>query len=233
LTKSALDTVSLILIGHGSKLPHNRENLEKLAVMLRSRGKFRTVEIAFMMLDTPTVNEAIDDAVAKGAAKIVLVPAFLAPGVHTTEDIPGLIGIKGKEPQLKGKGVELVYGEPLGSDERIADILEEKAQKALGVEVKKDSEIVDAYSVEKAGKIVDKSMMLIREAIGDELAKWPEDKVAVVERVVHTTADPEFAKLLIISDDAVKSGVTAIKAGAKVVTDVKMVKAGINDARLK
>ena len=76
-------------------------------------------------------------------------------------------------------------------------------------------------------------MMLIREAIGDDLAKLPKDKVPIVERVVHTTADPEFAKLLVISDDAVKAGVAAIKAGAKVVTDVKMVKAGINDARLK
>ncbi len=230
---SSLDSVGLILIGHGSKLPHNRENLEKLAAILRSRGKFKTVEIAFMMLDKPTVNEAIDAAAVKGVSKIVLVPAFLAPGVHTTEDIPGLIGVKEKEPTLKAKGVQLVYGEPIGSDERIADILEEKAQKALGVQVKKDSEIVDAYSVEKAGKIVDKSMMLIREAIGDELAKLPADKVAVVERVVHTTADPDFAKIIELSDDAVAAGVAAIKAGAKVVTDVKMVKAGINDARLK
>jgi precorrin-8X/cobalt-precorrin-8 methylmutase len=59
------------------------------------------------------------------------------------------------------------------------------------------------------------------------------DKVPIVERVVHTTADPEFAELLVISDDAVKAGVAAIKAGAKVISDVKMVKAGINEARLK
>jgi precorrin-8X/cobalt-precorrin-8 methylmutase len=233
LTSKALDNVGLILIGHGSKLPHNRENLEKLASMLRSRGKFRTVEIAFMIRDTPTVNEAIDSAVEKGVSKIVLVPAFLAPGVHTTEDIPGLIGVKEKEPQLKARGVELVYGEPLGSDERIADIMEEKAYKALGVEAKKDGEVLDAYSVSAAGKIVDKSMMLIRQAIGDDLANIPKEKIPIVERVVHTTADPEFAKLLVISDDAVKAGVAAIKAGAKVVTDVKMIKAGINEARLK
>jgi precorrin-8X/cobalt-precorrin-8 methylmutase len=233
LTSKALDNVGLILIGHGSKLPHNRENLEKLASMLRSRGKFRTVEIAFMIRDTPTVNEAIDSAVEKGVSKIVLVPAFLAPGVHTTEDIPVLIGVKEKEPQLKARGVELVYGEPLGSDERIADIMEEKAYKALGVEAKKDGEVLDAYSVSAAGKIVDKSMMLIRQAIGDDLANIPKEKIPIVERVVHTTADPEFAKLLVISDDAVKAGVAAIKAGAKVVTDVKMIKAGINEARLK
>ncbi len=233
LQQSALDTVGLILIGHGSKLPHNRENLEKLADILRNRKKFKVIQIAFMIRDTPTVDDAVDIVAKKGVSKIVLVPAFLAPGVHTTQDIPGLIGVKEKEPQLKAKGVELVYGEPLGTDERIADILEEKALKALGQEVKKDSEIVDAYSVAEAGKIVDKSMMLIREAIGSELVKIPKDKIPIVERVVHTTAEPEFARLLVISDDAVSAGVSAIKAGAKVVSDVKMVKAGINDARLK
>ncbi|XHH09252.1 MAG: sirohydrochlorin nickelochelatase [Candidatus Bathyarchaeia archaeon] len=230
---TTLDNTGLILIGHGSKLPHNRENLEKLAAILRSRGNFKFVEIAFMTRDVPTVNEAVDTIVARGASKIVLIPVFLAPGVHTTEDIPGLIGVKEKEPQLKAQGVELIYGEPLGSDERIADILEEKAFKATGQQVKKDGEILDAYSVAESGKIVDKSMMLIRQAIGEDLTKLPKDKAPIVERVVHTTADPEFAKLMVISDDAVKAGVDAIKAGAKIVTDVKMIRAGINEARLK
>ncbi|HLN88564.1 MAG TPA: precorrin-8X methylmutase, partial [Candidatus Binatia bacterium] len=217
----------------GSKLPHNRENLEKLADMLRSRSKFKTIEIAFMIRNTPTIAEAIDAIAKKGVSKIVLVPAFLAPGVHTTQEIPELIGVKEKQLHLKALGIELVYGDPIGSDERIADILEEKALKALGQEVKRDSEVVDAYSVTEAGKIVDKSMKLIREAIAADLAKVPKDQVPIIERVVHTTADPEFVKLIVISNDAVKAAVAAIKAGAKVVTDVKMVKAGINDARLK
>jgi precorrin-8X/cobalt-precorrin-8 methylmutase len=163
----------------------------------------------------------------------VLVPAFLAPGVHTTQDIPESIGVKEKASQLKAGGIELFYGEPLGSDDRIAEILEEKALKALGHEIKRDSEIVDAYSIAASSKIVDKSMMLIREAIGGILEKAPKNQVPVIERVVHATADPEFAKLLVISDDAVDAGVAAIKCGAKIVTDVKMVKAGINEARLK
>jgi precorrin-8X/cobalt-precorrin-8 methylmutase len=233
LAKAPLDKVGLILIGHGSKLPHNRENLEKLADILRKRSKFKIVEIAFMIRNTPTITEAIDTLAKRGVSKIVLVPAFLAPGVHTTQEIPELIGVKEKEPQLKANGIELVYGEPLGSDERIAEILEEKALKALGQEVKKDSEIVDAYNIAASSKIVNTSMKLIREAIGDVLAKVPKEQIPIIERVVHTTADPEFAKLLVISGDAVEAGVSAIKAGAKVVTDVKMVKAGINEARLK
>ncbi len=228
-----MDKVGLILIGHGSKHPKNRENLEKLAEILRKRAKFEVVELAFMSINTPSVPDAIDSLAKKNISKIVLVPAFLAPGVHTTKDIPRMIGVKEKEPQLKQRGIELIYGEPLGSDERIADILEEKALKAQGQEVKRDGEVVDAYSIPAAGKIVDKSMQLIRAAIGDTLVKVPKNQAPIFERVVHTTADPEFAKLLVISDGAVEAGVAAIKAGAKIVTDVKMIKAGINDARLK
>ncbi len=245
MQKQALDKVALILIGHGSKLPHNRENLEKIAEILRKQSQFKIVEIAFMIRDTPTIAEAIDLVAKKDVSKIVLVPAFLAPGVHTTQEIPELIDVKNKQSQLSERGIQMFYGEPIGADECIAVILAEKALKALGeekaehhhasfgAEVKKDAEVLDAYSVAEAGRIVDTSMKLIREAIGADLAKEPKDQIPIIERVVHTTADPEFAKLLVISKDAVVAGVAAIKAGAKVVTDVKMVKAGINEARLK
>ena len=136
MEKALLCKVGLILIGHGSKLPHNRENLEKLAEILRQRSKFNIVEIAFMIRDMPSIADAVDKLAEKGVTKIVLVPAFLASGVHTTKDIPELIGLKEKESQLKERGIELFYGEPLGSDERIAEILEEKALKALGQEIK-------------------------------------------------------------------------------------------------
>lgn len=228
-----MDKVGLIIIGHGSKLPHNRENLEKLAELLRERAVFKTVEIAFMVRNTPTIPEAIEGLAKKGVSKIVLVPAFLAPGVHTTREIPELIAMKEKEPLLKERGIELVYGEPLGADARIAEIIEEKALKALGHEVKETSVVIDAYAIKASNEIAKTSMRLIRQALADFLENVPPSHVPIIERVVHTTADPEFAKLLIISEKAVDAGIAAIKAGAKIVTDVKMVKAGINEARLK
>ncbi len=95
------DKIGLIIIGHGSKLPHNRENLEKLAELLRERARFKTVEIAFMVRNTPSIPEAIENLAKKGVSKIVLVPAFLAPGVHTTREIPELIAMKSKSLCLK------------------------------------------------------------------------------------------------------------------------------------
>ncbi len=238
MPKSAtLDNVGLILIGHGSKLPHNQENLEKLADILRERSGFKLVEIAFMIRNTPTIPEAIDTLAKKKVSKIVLVPVFLAPGVHTTQEIPEMIEVKNQESQLSKKGIRLFYGEPIGADECIAVILEEKALKALGEDWEHRHAPFKGTSMATypatSTRIYEQSMTLIRPEIQGVLAKAPKNQISIIERVVHTTADPEFAKLLAISAEAVDAGVAAIKAGAKIVTDTKMIKAGIHEARVQ
>jgi precorrin-8X/cobalt-precorrin-8 methylmutase len=50
---------------------------------------------------------------------------------------------------------------------------------------------------------------------------------AVVERVVHTTADPSWAGDLVCDEEALRAGRAALLDGAPVVTDVRMVAAGI------
>jgi precorrin-8X/cobalt-precorrin-8 methylmutase len=235
-----MDNVGLILIGHGSKLPHSRDNLEKLAEIMRKRSVFKIVEISFMIKNNPTIPEAIDTIVKKGVTKIVLVPAFLAQGVHTTQEIPELIGMKDKESQLTEKRIQLFYGEPIGPDECIAVILEEKALRALGKEIPEhihasfntSLRIANSAVPARGNEIYEKSMSLIRPEVKNILLKAPKKHLRIIERVVHTTADPEFAKLLVISDKAVDAGVAAIKSGAKIITDVKMIKAGINEARI-
>jgi precorrin-8X/cobalt-precorrin-8 methylmutase len=235
-----MDETALVLIGHGSKLSHNRENLVKIAETLREKSRFKTVEISFMVRNTPTIPEAIEKVVKLGIKKIVLVPAFLAAGVHTTQEIPELIGMKDKESQLTARGIQLFYGEPIGADECVAVILEEKALKALGQETAEHQHASFSKSTEENAKtpadlrnIYGKSMSLIRPEIKGILEKAPKKHIPIIERVVHTTADPEFAKLLVIQEDAVDAGVAAIKSGAKVITDVKMVKAGINESRVR
>ena len=50
----------------------------------------------------------------------------------------------------------------------------------------------------------------------------------VVKRVIHTSADFDYAKTLCFSDCAVPKTMEAIKKGACIVTDTQMAKAGIN-----
>ncbi len=50
---------------------------------------------------------------------------------------------------------------------------------------------------------------------------------AVAERVIHASADPDYAKSLIVEEAALESGISALRRGEPVVTDVGMVAAGI------
>ena len=50
---------------------------------------------------------------------------------------------------------------------------------------------------------------------------------AVVERVVHTSADPSWAGDLVCGEDALRAGQEALAEGAPLVVDVRMVAAGI------
>ena len=55
----------------------------------------------------------------------------------------------------------------------------------------------------------------------------PENEM-VVKRVIHTTADFDYADNLCFSEHAVTGGVEALRGGCDIVTDTQMAKAGIN-----
>ncbi|HEX3032378.1 MAG TPA: precorrin-8X methylmutase [Bacillota bacterium] len=78
--------------------------------------------------------------------------------------------------------------------------------------------------------IENKSMDIIYELIG-KMGKTPEEE-KIIKRVVHTTGDPEYAKLVEIHPEAVEKGLAALKRGCRVFTDVNMVKTGINAKKL-
>ncbi|MEM0981987.1 MAG: precorrin-8X methylmutase, partial [Cyanobacteria bacterium P01_H01_bin.58] len=49
---------------------------------------------------------------------------------------------------------------------------------------------------------------------------------AILRRIIHSTADYEFAKLLRISPDAIASATAALQSRCPIVTDVGMVRQG-------
>jgi precorrin-8X/cobalt-precorrin-8 methylmutase len=55
---------------------------------------------------------------------------------------------------------------------------------------------------------------------------------AVIERIVHSTADFDFAKITQVSPGAIEAGIQALRSGCPIVTDVRMVQVGISAARL-
>lgn len=55
----------------------------------------------------------------------------------------------------------------------------------------------------------------------------------IIHRVIHTTADFDYAESLYFSDNAISAALDALHNGAHIITDTNMAKAGINKAALK
>lgn len=71
-----------------------------------------------------------------------------------------------------------------------------------------------------------RSFEIITELLGDRRLD-PENEL-VIKRVIHTSADFDYADNLVFSPHAVSKGIEALRAGCDIVTDTQMAKAGIN-----
>ncbi len=60
-----------------------------------------------------------------------------------------------------------------------------------------------------------------------DLSAWPEPERHVVARMIHATADESFASSARIGSGAVGAGLDALRGGAAVICDARMVAAGI------
>lgn len=71
-----------------------------------------------------------------------------------------------------------------------------------------------------------RSFEIITRLLGDRELD-PENEL-VIKRVIHTSADFDYADNLVFSPHAVARGIAALRDGCDIVTDTQMAKAGIN-----
>jgi precorrin-8X/cobalt-precorrin-8 methylmutase len=82
-----------------------------------------------------------------------------------------------------------------------------------------------AASSEGVHPIEVESYRILEERV--DLSGWPAGAREVVARVVHATADLDFAATLVVDEAAVAAGVEALRGEAVVVADAEMTRAGI------
>ena len=63
-----------------------------------------------------------------------------------------------------------------------------------------------------------------------DLSRFGPLAAAVVARVIHASADLEYAETMVVDEAAAQAGVAALQRGAPVVVDVEMVRHGITGA---
>ncbi|MBI2485784.1 MAG: sirohydrochlorin cobaltochelatase [Deltaproteobacteria bacterium] len=116
---------ALILVDHGSVVGEANDMLVKIANMVRQSNKcaFDIVHHAHMELAEPTISQAFDACILEGASEIIVHPYFLAPGEHSTKDIPKMV----EEAAKKHPGVFYRVTEPLGLHSKIIEVVLERA----------------------------------------------------------------------------------------------------------
>ena len=85
---------------------------------------------------------------------------------------------------------------------------------------------------QKPAEIERESMRVIDRELAERGIVLPEEYAVVVKRVIHTTADFDYAKSLRFTEGAVPCALTAL-SGATIVTDTNMARAGISPSAAK
>jgi len=83
-------------------------------------------------------------------------------------------------------------------------------------------------STKQGYEIAEKSREIVRSLINHKTKDMSFEERAIVERIVHSTADPEYANITQISKDFVETSLKAIHSEKDILTDINMVKIGIN-----
>ena len=118
---------AVIVIDHGSRLPAANAMLDDVVRMYQSATGAQIVEAAHMELAEPTLEDATARCVARGATSIVVHPYFLAPGRHSTSDIPGMVAALAPHyPRIYFRVTE-----PLGVDSIMAQLMHRRVMEAL------------------------------------------------------------------------------------------------------
>lgn len=178
---------------------------------------------AALQFNHPSLEEAVESLATNGVRRVVIVPYFLFRGRHITEHIPQLMEkLEHTHPEM-----EFAVANTLGLDEllvvQVAKRIEECAPEL-------------SPSGRNSGKCpddIEQRSMEIVEGLLPDLPRISEEERAVVRRIVHASGDPQIAHLMRFSTSAVARGISAIRAGGPMVTDVQMVAAGINKTLLE
>ena len=112
---------SVILLGHGSRAETGNTALAEIASLVREMEAGGVIP-AYLQFCSPSLTDAVRQAVEDGADRIIVVPYFLYSGNHVTQDIPEELGKLREE----NSHVEIIMTEHLGAHVKLAEIVVER-----------------------------------------------------------------------------------------------------------
>lgn len=113
---------AVLYIAHGSRSRAGRDEAVSFIKKYMSRNETKIQEYGFLELASPTIEEAFERCISRGASHIKVIPLLLLTAGHAKKDIPQtLLKLKAKHHR-----VIVQYGRPIGVHEKMIDVLSER-----------------------------------------------------------------------------------------------------------
>lgn len=87
--------------------------------------------------------------------------------------------------------------------------------------------------IKKPEDIEKRSFEIITEELGEKIKNFTEEELPIIKRVIHTTADFEYAELIKFLNEPIKSAKEALMSGCKIYCDTNMIVNGLSKTVLK
>jgi sirohydrochlorin cobaltochelatase len=107
----------IVLFAHGARDAQWAEPFARIRERVRASRPEYPIELAFLEIMTPTLEEAIGSVIAEGASAVTVLPLFMAQGGHLKHDLPRILeAIRATHPHTP-----IALEPPIGE---VAEILE-------------------------------------------------------------------------------------------------------------
>lgn len=125
-------TRATVLLAHGSSDPHWLQPFEQLLTGIRAGAAAQRVELAYMELARPALDEQIRALAAAGFTHIDMLPLFFAAGRHLRRDVPAQLAALQTELQAQGQPLQLQLHAPVGLEPEVAQAISHVVIRQLG-----------------------------------------------------------------------------------------------------
>lgn len=122
-----MNTTAVVLFGHGARDARWREPFDRLTTLWKAQHPKVLVELAFLELMQPSLEEAISSLGTSGATEVVVVPVFFGQGGHLRNDFPVLL----TACQNKFPGIKLSATPAVGEDAAVLQAIIDFGARAL------------------------------------------------------------------------------------------------------
>lgn len=120
-------TTGIIIVDHGSRREASNHMLEHFVAEFAQGCPYDIVEPAHMELASPSISDAFDRCVERGANQIIVCPYFLLPGKHWHEDIPSLT----EEAAQRHPGIGYMVTSPIGLHPMMGQVIQSRIEDCI------------------------------------------------------------------------------------------------------